>query len=63
MIRKCEVCGRKIAVTVYADHTYSGGNCFHRAFPEPRRGKKPEESWECEKCWGPHWTYSLVVQI
>ncbi|KKW10148.1 MAG: hypothetical protein UY50_C0044G0002 [Parcubacteria group bacterium GW2011_GWA2_49_9] len=53
MVRKCEVCGGKIQVVVYSDHTYFGGNCFTRAFPEPKRGEKSKESWECEKCWGP----------
>ena len=53
MTRKCEVCGGEIKVTVYSDGTYAGGNYFTPLFLSRRR-KKSEESWECEKCWGPN---------
>jgi hypothetical protein len=44
--RDCVICGKKMNVKVYKDHSYRGGHYFGKL-------KKNAEYWECPKCYWP----------
>jgi len=45
--RHCSICDKGIAVTLYPDKTYKGGNYFGKI---PIGKKKKAEYWECNRC-------------
>ena len=46
--RKCAICGKKIAVKVFADKKYTGGHYF--GYLSASKNKKMEY-WECNGCY------------